>query len=280
MRIATMIKGTYTALVTPFNSQNEIDIEALKNLVNWQIGQGIDGIVVCGSTGESFVLSTAEQTLAIKTVVEAANKRIPIIAGVSAIAPKDTIALAKNAEEFAVDGLMVVTPPYVKPTQQAIYDYFKQVHDATNTPIIIYDNPGRCGTSLSDDVVIKLAKLPRIVCLKDASGDLARPAILRGSLPNDFSLMSGEDATTPAFLAQGGDGVISVTANVAPNLVTAQCKAWNERDLQALAYIQTKLTPLHKAIFIESSPAPAKYALSTFKLCSPYVRAPLVEVKV
>ncbi len=269
-----MFKGAYTALVTPFKD-NTVDHGALALLVERQITEGIDGIVACGSTGEAFFLTPQEQLSVLKTVKETNKGRVPLIAGTSALKTSDTLELIKNAEFVGVDGLMVVTPPYVKPTQDALYQYFKTLHDASSTPIILYDNPGRSALSLSNDVIIELAKLPRIQCLKDATGELSRPATLLENLPADFTLLSGEDATAPAYFAQGGHGVVSVTSNITPNLVASQWVAWKNRDLERLAQIRTLLNPLHRAMFVESSPAPAKFALAYFDLCHPHVREPL-----
>lgn len=274
-----MFKGTYTALVTPFKD-NAVDVAALGALVEWQIAQGIDGLVACGSTGEAFFLSHAEQKTVIETVVRVAKSRVPIIAGTSSMTLEETLILTAQAEAIeqdghTIDGLMIVTPPYVKPTQPALYEYFKAIHDATDTPIVLYDNPGRSCRQLDDDVVIDLAKLPRIKCLKDATGDLTRPSALLEHLPADFTLLSGEDATAPAYLAQGGVGVVSVSSNVAPNLVASQYKAWCEGDLTRFGEIRALLNPLHRAMFVESNPAPAKYVLSQFGHCSAEVRKPL-----
>tara|TARA_R110002095_G_scaffold194238_1_gene172450 strand:+ start:1434 stop:2357 length:924 start_codon:yes stop_codon:yes gene_type:complete len=274
-----MFKGAFTALVTPYKD-GKVDLEALRHLVDWQINEGIDGLVACGSTGEAFFLSHDEQKQVIQTVLEVANKRVPVIAGTSAMTLDETLALTKQAEAMTingatVDGLMIVTPPYMKPTQAALYDYFKALHEATSTPIVLYDNPGRSAKALDNTTVIDLAKLPRICCLKDATGDLTRPANLREHLPEDFTLLSGEDATAPAYFAQGGVGVVSVSSNVAPQLVAAQWRAWCEGDLTRLAEVRTLLNPLHRAMFVESNPAPAKYALSRFGYCSPDVRRPL-----
>ena len=271
-----MFKGAYTALVTPYKD-GQVDYEALRFLVDWQIKEGIDGLVACGSTGEAFFLSHAEQQKVIQTVVEATHKRVPVVAGTSSLTLKETLGLTQQAETVGVDGLMIVTPPYVKPTQAALYDYFKAIHEATSTPIVLYDNPGRSCRNLDDSTVIELAKLPRIQCLKDATGDLTRPADLLEQLPADFTLLSGEDATAPAYLAQGGSGVVSVTSNVAPNLVATQWRAWCDKDLDRLAKTRTLLNPLHRALFIESSPAPAKYVLAQFGYCSPEVRNPLTQ---
>ncbi len=272
-----MFKGAFTAIVTPFHN-NAIDHKALSKLVEYQIDLGIDGIVACGSTGEAFFLTPQEQYDVLKTVVDVTNKRVPVIAGTSAMKTSDTLTLVKAAEGLNVDGLMIVTPPYVKPSQDALYDYFEAVHENSNTPILLYDNPSRAALAMSNEVVIRLSKLSRIVSLKDATSILSRPTDLLPHLPADFTLLSGEDATAPAFLAQGGHGVVSVTSNVAPNLVASQIKAWEDADIERLSSLRVKLNPLHKAMFCEPSPAPAKFALSLFGICRPSVRAPLTEV--
>jgi 4-hydroxy-tetrahydrodipicolinate synthase len=269
-----MFKGTYTALVTPFEA-DVVDTEALQTLVEWQIEQGITGLLACGSTGESFLLTPAEQKHVLETVVTQAKRRIPVIAGTSAITLEETLALAAQAEEIGVEGLLIVTPPYVRPTQAALVEYFTTIHNSTKTPLILYDNPSRSARALDNETVLTLAKLDRIVCLKDATGDLGRPSTLLETLPSDFSLLSGEDATTPAYLAQGGHGVISVTSNVAPHFVCEQWNAWCTNDLKRLAVARAQLSPLHRALFIESSPAPTKYALSQMGFCTPDVRRPL-----
>ncbi|HBN21811.1 MAG TPA: 4-hydroxy-tetrahydrodipicolinate synthase [Holosporales bacterium] len=277
-----MFKGALTALMTPYK-EGKIDLDALRHLVDWQIKEGIDGLVVCGSTGEAFFLSHDEQKQVIETTLEVAHKRVPVIAGTSALTLDETLVLTKQAESLSVDGskidgLMVVTPPYMKPTQAALYEYFKAIHDNTTTPIVLYDNPGRSARDINNATVIELAKLPRIVCLKDATGDLTRPSTLLEKLPASFTLLSGEDATAPAYFAQGGVGVVSVSSNVAPNLVATQWKAWCDGDLTRLSETRTLLNPLHRAMFVESNPAPAKYALSRFGFCLPDVRKPLTTL--
>ncbi len=272
-----MFKGAFTALVTPFKD-DQVDYQSLVAMVNWQVEQGISGLVVCGSTGESNLLNYDEQKDVITQVVKTVNNRVPVIAGASAITTSDTIYLASQAESLGVRGLMIVTPPYVKPSQQAIRDYFTDVHNACSLPIILYDNPGRACSSIADETILKLAQLARVVALKDATGDLGRPVRLRAQLPEDFLLLSGEDITTPAFLAQGGDGVISVTANIAPKLVGTQVSSWQAKDWHTFTNTRDLLAPLHDAMFIESSPAPVKYALSLMNKCSYEVRKPLANL--
>lgn len=272
-----MLKGAYTALITPYKNGN-VDYDALSRLVTWQIDQGVDGLVACASTGEAFYLTHDEQKKVIETVVKTTNKRVPIIAGTSAFTLKETLELTQQAEFFNVESLMIVTPPYMKPTQQALYEYFKAVHDHTSTPIMLYDNPGRSARNIDNQTVLALAKLPRINSLKDAAGDLTRPTTLLEKLPADFALLSGDDATAPAYFAQGGVGVVSVTANVAPNLVASQWKAWCDRDLERLAEIRLLLNPLHRAMFIETTAAAVKYTLSQYGFCTTDVREPLTPM--
>lgn len=272
-----MFKGAFVAIVTPFKGK-DVDVATLKRLVNFQLQQGIQGIVACGSTGESSMMTLEEQALVIKTVLDVVQRRVPVIAGVTAITPDAVLTQARQAEKLGVDGLMVAPPPYVKPTQQALYEHFKIIHDHTSTPMILYDVPGRCGVGIKDETVLALAQLEHIICMKDATGDLNRPVTLKAQLPQDFTLLTGEDAQTPAYLAQGGDGVISVTANVAPALVSAQCQSWFKGDLKTFGKVRDLLAPLHKAMFCESNPAPAKYGLSLYGLCSPEVRRPLTPL--
>ena len=228
----------------------------------------------------AFYLSHDEQKKIIETVIEATNKRVPVIAGTSAFTLKETLELSKQAETLGPDALMIVTPPYMKPTQSALYDYFKAIHDQTSTPLVLYDNPGRSARSIDNSTVLKLAQLPRIQTLKDASGDLTRPTTLQEHLPADFALLTGEDPVAPAYFAQGGVGVISVTANVAPNLVASQWQAWCDKDLNRLAEIRTLLNPLHRAMFLETTAAAAKYALSRYGFCTPDVREPLTPLTI
>jgi 4-hydroxy-tetrahydrodipicolinate synthase len=272
-----MFTGSYVALITPFK-QGVLDLEALCRLVEWHIEEGTDGLVPCGATGENFLLTPQEQKIVIRTITEIAKKRIQVIAGTSAISTTDTLSLIRQAEEFDIDGLMIVTPPYIKPTQAAIFEFYKTVSEESNTPIIVYDNPARSGVPIKDETILQLSTLKNIACLKDASGNLIRPAELEMQLPVNFTLLSGEDDTVFAFLAQGGKGIISVTANVAPRLVSEQCKAWESRDFKRVTEIRRLLTPLHKARACESVPVPVKYGASLLGLCRAEVRLPLQPI--
>jgi 4-hydroxy-tetrahydrodipicolinate synthase len=272
-----MFKGAWVAVVTPFK-QNAIDTQALRQLVEWHIEQGTEGIVACGCTGEGLCLTPQEQKTVIETVVDAAKKRIPIIASASFFTPDVTVMLAHQAEAIGVEGLMVLTPPAVKPTQQALYEYFKYINDHVKTPIIIYDNPPRTGMPIKDETVAKFAKLPHIVALKDSSGDANRPAELIPQVPQDFTILSGDDFTTGGFYAYGGHGAISVTGNYAPQLMRQYWECWKQGKLERFVELGQLLAPLHKASFCENSPAPSKYALSLLGMCRTDVRAPLQPI--
>jgi len=269
-----MFTGVYTALITPFH-RNQIDEEALQQLINYQCMHDIDGIVVCGSTGEFFTLSESEQDLIVKIAVDEAKGRMPILVGVGHFTTEHTIRLALQAQNNGAAGLLVVTPPYIKPSGSALLAHYIALHDHTTLPIILYDNPGRGSIVIPDAIVIALSKLPRIVGLKDASGNLTRPSILATQLPTDFSLLSGDDITTLAFMAQGGHGVISTSANVAPHLIKQQITAWQQGNLQQAAVLRNQLLPLHQAMYCEPSPAAIKYACSKLGLCRDKVRLPL-----
>ena len=270
-----MFKGSITALITPFTNQ-EVDWEAFDNFVEWQVEQGSHGVVPCGTTGESPTLSHEEDKKLVKRCVEIVNGRIPVIAGTGSNSTKECLELTENAKEAGADAALIVAPYYNKPTQDGLYNHYKTVHDAAGLPIVVYNIPGRSVVDISIDTMCRLAELPQIVGVKDATADLARPLELRNRIGDDFCQLSGEDATAAAFLAQGGHGCISVTSNVAPGLCAAMHQAWINKDIPAMEAIRDKLAPLHKSLFLESSPAPVKYAASQLGICTEEVRAPLV----
>ncbi len=272
-----MFRGSIPALVTPFKN-GELDLETLKKLVEWHIGEGSHGFVPVGTTGESPTLSHAEHDAVVETVVRAAAGRVPVIAGAGSNNTLESIRLAKAAEKAGADAILVVTPYYNKPTQRGLIAHFTAVHDACTLPIIIYNIPGRSVVDMTPETMGELAKLPRIVGVKDATGDLARVPKQRITCGPDFIQISGEDATALGYNAHGGVGCISVTANVAPKL----CAEFQEATLagdygKALAY-QDRLMPLHIAIFVEPGLAGAKYAMSKLGLCNEEVRLPLTGV--
>jgi len=270
-----MFKGSFPALVTPFKD-GELDLDTLKKLVEWHIDQGSHGLVPVGTTGESPTLSHREHELVIEEVVKAAAGRIPVIAGAGSNNTVEGVRLIQHAESVGADAALVVTPYYNKPTAAGMIAHFTALHDASNLPIVIYNIPGRSVIDMKPNTMGELAKLPRIIGVKDATGDIARVSQQRAACGADFVQMSGEDATALGFNAHGGVGCISVTANVAPKL----CAEFQEATLagdyaKALEY-QDRLMPLHEAIFIEPGLAGAKYGLSLLGMCSEEVRLPLV----
>ena len=270
-----MFRGSIPALITPFQN-GEIDFKAFADLVEWQVSSGSHGIVPCGTTGESPVLEESEYKSIFDCTVAVVKGRVPVIAGTGSNSTKKTIALTQMARECGADGALIVVPYYNRPTQDGLYAHYKAVHDATDLPIVLYNVPGRTGTEISVETILKLAELPRIVGLKDATADTSRTTQIKSVVKAGFSVLSGEDALAGAFLAQGADGCVSVTANIAPKECAAFQNAWVAKDMAVFASLQNQLMPIHKALFVESSPAPVKYAASVLGLCSDEVRLPLV----
>ncbi|MFD2738267.1 4-hydroxy-tetrahydrodipicolinate synthase [Sulfitobacter aestuarii] len=269
-----MFKGSMPALVTPFRN-GELDLDTLKKLVEWHIGEGTSGFVPVGTTGESPTLSHREHEIVVEEVVKAVAGRAPVIAGAGSNNTVEAIRLARHAEKVGADALLVVTPYYNKPTQRGLIAHFTAVHDCCELPIIIYNIPGRSVVDMSPETMGELARLERIVGVKDATGDLARVSDQRITCGKDFIQLSGEDATAHGFNAQGGVGCISVTANVAPGLSAKLQAACAAGDYAQALEIQDRLMPLHKAIFAEPGLVGVKYAMSRLDLCSEEVRLPL-----
>lgn len=272
-----MFKGSMPALVTPFRN-GELDLETLKKLVEWHIGEGSNGLVPVGTTGESPTLTHREHEAVIEEVVKAAAGRIPVVAGAGSNNTTEAIRLVRHAESVGADAALVVTPYYNKPTQSGLIAHFTALHDCADLPIIIYNIPGRSVVDMMPDTMGELAKLPRIVGVKDATGDLARVCDQRMSCGPDFIQLSGEDATAHGFNAQGGTGCISVTANVAPKLLSQMQAACLTGDYATALELQDRLMPLHKAIFTEPGLVGVKYAMSRLGLCSEEVRLPLTAL--
>ncbi|HKD67384.1 MAG TPA: 4-hydroxy-tetrahydrodipicolinate synthase [Candidatus Binataceae bacterium] len=272
-----VFSGCFTALITPFFHER-FDEQAFQALVAWQIKEGIDGLVPCGTTGESPTLSHKEHMRVTESCIEVARGRVPIIAGTGSNSTEETIDFARHAESAGADAQLVVTPYYNKPTQEGLYRHFKAVHDNSGLPIIIYNIPGRCVVDMSVETMAELAKLPRVIGVKDATGDLARPMHTRAAIGASFSLLSGDDATALAFLAQGGDGLVSVCSNIAPKLCRAMQTAWQSGAIDEAQRINQLLAPLSRALFLETNPSPVKYAASLLGLCSGDVRLPLCEI--
>ncbi|MBW4709426.1 4-hydroxy-tetrahydrodipicolinate synthase [Roseobacter sp. YSTF-M11] len=272
-----MFKGSMPALVTPFRN-GELDLETLKKLVEWHIGEGSNGLVPVGTTGESPTLTHREHETVVEEVVKAAAGRLPVIAGAGSNNTIEAMRLARHAEKVGADAVLVVTPYYNKPTQTGLIAHFTALHDCCALPIIIYNIPGRSVVDMSPATMGELAKLPRIVGVKDATGDLARVSDQRLTCGPDFVQLSGEDATAHGFNAQGGVGCISVTANVAPKLLSEMQAACLAGDYAKALSIQDRLMPLHKAIFTEPGLVGVKYAMSRLDLCSDEVRLPLTSL--
>jgi 4-hydroxy-tetrahydrodipicolinate synthase len=270
-----MLKGSIPALVTPF-ANGELDLDTLKKLVDWQIAEGSTGIVPVGTTGESPTLSHEEHETVIEVVVRAAAGRVPVIAGAGSNATAEAIGLVQHAERVGADAVLVVTPYYNKPTQAGLIAHYTALHDACALPIIIYNIPGRSVVDMMPETMGRLAQLPRIVGVKDATGKLERVSQQRITCGADFIQLSGEDATALGFNAHGGVGCISVTANVAPRLCAEFQAATLAGDYARALEYQDRLMPLHEAIFLEPGLVGAKYALSVLGLCSDEVRLPLV----
>ncbi|WP_444463948.1 4-hydroxy-tetrahydrodipicolinate synthase [Rhodobacter capsulatus] len=272
-----MFKGSIPALVTPFKN-GAVDWDTLKKLVDWHIEQGSHGLVPVGTTGESPTLSHDEHNEVVRVVVETAAGRVPVIAGAGSNATAEGIELIRHAEANGADAALVVTPYYNKPTQRGMVAHFTAMHDACSLPIIIYNIPGRSVVDMMPETMGQLAQLPRVIGVKDATGDLSRVAKQRMTCGADFLQLSGEDATAVGFNAMGGVGCISVTANVAPKLCAEMQVATLAGDYAKALEYQDLLLPLHIAIFMEPGVAGAKYAMSKLGLCSPEVRLPLTEL--
>lgn len=272
-----MFQGSMPALVTPF-SDGQLDLDALKKLVEWQIESGSTALVPVGTTGESPTLTHDEHETVIEEVVKAAAGRVPVIAGAGSNNTAEGIRFIQHAAKVGADAALVVTPYYNKPTQEGLYQHFKAMHDAADIPIIIYNIPGRSVVDMTPDTMGRLARLPRIIGVKDATGDISRVAKQRMTCGKDFVQLSGEDATAISFNAQGGQGCISVTANVAPKLCAEMQAATLRGDYATALDITDRLMPLHIAIFLEPGLAGAKYGLSLLGRCKDEVRLPLTGV--
>ena len=270
-----MIRGSLPALVTPFKN-GELDLVTLKKLVDWHIAEGSHGLVPVGTTGESPTLSHAEHQRVIEEVVAIAAGRVPVIAGAGSNNTVEGISLIRHAEKVGATAALVVTPYYNKPTQAGLIAHYTALHDCCKLPIVIYNIPGRSVVDMTPETMGTLAKLPRIIGVKDATGKIERVSMQRASCGTDFIQLSGEDATALGFNAHGGVGCISVTANVAPRLCAEFQEATLRGDYAKALEYQDKLMPLHEAIFIEPGLVGAKYALSVLGLCSEEVRLPLV----
>ena len=273
-----MFKGSIPAVITPFIDY-EVDYDSLAKILNFLIDNGSHGLVPCGTTGESPTLSHEEHKKIIEETIRIADKRVPVIAGTGSNNTLEAVEFTAHAEKSGADAALIVTPYYNKPTQSGMYEHFKIIADKTNIPIIIYNIPGRSIVDMTIETMIELSKIKKIIGVKDATNDLFRPLITRKKMQNDFCYLSGEDGTALAYLAQGGHGCISVTANVAPKLCSELHSAWQDGNISKAQEINLKLSSLHNALFVESSPGPVKYAASLLGLCNKKTRLPLSEIK-
>ncbi len=275
-----MFKGSNVALVTPFKD-NKLDEEAYIKLINFHLKNGTNGLVPAGTTGESPTLSHDEHEKVIELCIKEVNKKIPVIAGTGSNSTDEAIALTKHAEKAGADAALIVTPYYNKPTQEGLYQHYKAINDNTNLPIIIYNIPGRCVIDMAVDTMARLFELKNIAGVKDATGDLGRLDQTIKKLGPEFIQLTGEDGLALEFNKRGGVGIISVTANIAPKLCADMqkfSKSNSDNEIKEAERIDSMLQPVHKALFIESNPAPVKYATKLLGLCDDAVRLPLVKI--
>ncbi|MBP0445740.1 4-hydroxy-tetrahydrodipicolinate synthase [Roseomonas sp. SSH11] len=273
-----MFKGSLVALITPMAQDGRLDERAFQELVEWQIAEGTQGLIPVGTTGESPTLSHEEHQRVVELCVEAAAGRVPVIAGAGSNSTAEAVALTRHAKQAGADGVLVVTPYYNKPTQEGMYLHFKAVADAADIPVVIYNIPPRSVIDMSVETMARLARHPNIVGVKDATANLTRPLHTRAACGPDFCQLSGEDHTALAFLAVGGAGCISVTANIAPRQCRDMHDAWADGRVQDAMAIQDRLLPVHDAMFCETSPGPVKFAASLLGKGSEFCRLPMAPI--
>jgi 4-hydroxy-tetrahydrodipicolinate synthase len=272
-----MFRGSIVALITPFRDGG-VDESAYRALIDWQINEGTEALVPCGTTGESPTLTHAEHKRVVEVCIEAAAGRVPVIAGTGSNSTAEAIDLTRHAKKAGAAAALVVTPYYNKPTQDGLFRHYQAIAESVDLPIVIYNIPPRCVIDMSVETMARLSKLPNIIGVKDATADLTRPIRTRLAIGAEFCQLSGEDGTAVPFLAAGGHGCISVTANVAPALCVEMQRAWRRGDLATTMALQDRLMPLHVALFCETNPAPVKYAASLLGRCSPETRLPLAPL--
>jgi len=271
-----MFQGSIVALVTPMNPDGSIDIDNFKSLLDFHIENKTDGVVVLGTTGECPTIDFDEHTFLVKEAVAHINGRIPVIAGTGANSTKEAVFLTKSAKEAGVDACLLVTPYYNKPNQQGLLEHYKAINDAVNIPQILYNVPSRTGCDLKNETVVLLSKLSNIIGIKDATGELDRISFLKDKVKNDFIFISGDDLSFLEYMERGGCGVISVTANVVPDLMHNICHSILNGDIEKSKTINNKLSRLHEVMFIDSNPIPVKWLLNYLGLIRKGIRLPLV----
>ena len=269
-----LFKGAIPALVTPFRN-GAVDEAAFVALVERQISAGVHGLVPVGTTGETATLSHEEHRRVVELCVDTAAGRVPVIAGAGSNSTEEAIELARFAKTVGADAVLVVSPYYNRPSQEGIYQHFKAINDAVQIPVLVYNVPSRTGSDVATETIARLARLPNIVGVKDATGDLARASLMRIDCPDDFVLLSGDDPTALGYMAHGGHGCISVTCNVAPEAFAGFMNACMAGDWAAARDKQDQMIRLHKALFLDASPAPTKFALAHLGLCAEDVRLPV-----
>lgn len=269
--------GSSVALITPFNAEGGVDFEGFEAFVEWQIKQGTHGLVPVGTTGESPTVTHQEHRMLVKKCIEISKGRADVIAGAGSNSTQEAMDLVKFAQEAGAEAAMCVVPYYNKPSQEGLYAHFKAIHDSCDIGILIYNVPGRVKTRIDVDTIVRLSELPRILGVKDATADLAEPALLRHHVREDFLVLSGEDATALPHLVQGGDGCISVTANAAPKLLSQMHESWKSGNVAQAQAINHRLMPLHIALFCETSPGPVKYAVHRICGHRDSVRLPILS---
>lgn len=269
-----MFRGVITALVTPFRD-GRIDEAAFERLLERQIVEGVHGLVPVGTTGETATLSTEEHKRVVELTVEIVRRRVPVIAGAGSNATDEAIELVRHAKSVGADGALVVTPYYNRPSQEGMYLHYKAINDAVDLPVLVYNVPGRTGSDISNETLARLAPLPNVVGVKDATGDLARASLMRVMCGEDFIMLSGDDPTALGYMAHGGHGVISVTSNVAPGPCAKRIEAAQNGAYDQAVRWQDKLIGLDKALFADASPSPTKFALAHLGLCAEEARLPI-----
>ena len=273
-----MLSGSLVAIVTPMQEDGSLDLDAFRKLLDWHVQEGTDGIVVVGTTGESPTVDFDEHHLLIKTAVEHTNRRVPIVAGTGANSTREAIELAAYAKQAGADMSLSVVPYYNKPAQEGLYRHFRAIAEAVDIPQIVYNVPGRTVADLQNETMLRLAQIPNIVGLKDATANLERASDLLRQLPPEFAVYSGDDATGLALMLLGGRGVISVTANVAPRLMREMCAAALRPDLPRARQLNNKLLGLHRNLFVEANPIPVKWAVCQLGLIKSGIRLPLTPL--
>ncbi len=273
------IRGSIPALITPMLEDGKVDYPTLRKLIDWHVAEGTDGLVIVGTSGESPTVNVDEHREILRVSVEQAAKRIPIIAGCGANSTAEAISLAKYAESIGADAQLQVVPYYNKPTQEGLFQHFKAIAEATpKLPVILYNVPGRTVADLQPDTVLRLAQVPGIIGIKEATSNIERAQWLIRDVPKAFAVFSGDDATAVALMLCGGAGNISVTANVAPRLMHELCMAALRGDVKEAMRIQFQLLPVHKNLFVEANPIPVKWAMQRMGLCGPTLRLPMTEL--